>query len=342
MASKESRVMAIFWLIMIITILIISIPLIATILSKFNGTGSNTEQTYWIFPLVIFSAILIIVGIFIRKTFLINLGFGLLFVFILLIELFIIFPAFIGVREKVISYEVCKEKPLLRLGTISCILTGYEPNSENFVDIISFWVFILILPFAVIYSITFGLFFGMGLDKMFGVYGRPVISILAFATALFGMRQFIGPFLIDLLAYGVWGIFGVLIACIITGALRFIMLKTFIETEEMKKSIASMFKLGEMKLLEKIRDFMREVDIALSSEDAYKKLSPQDIDNYISQLNIYKNNLEGIKKNTDDASEKAECEQLIKEIEKLIGRAKEVRSEIEKQRGGKLPQPPYY
>ncbi|MEM4511537.1 MAG: hypothetical protein QXD25_01865, partial [Nanopusillaceae archaeon] len=210
------------------------------------------------------------------------------------------------------------------------------------VDIISFWVFILILPFAVIYSITFGLFFGMGLDKMFGVYGRPVISILAFATALFGMRQFIGPFLIDLLAYGVWGIFGVLIACIITGALRFIMLKTFIETEEMKKSIASMFKLGEMKLLEKIRDFMREVDIALSSEDAYKKLSPQDIDNYISQLNIYKNNLEGIKKNTDDASEKAECEQLIKEIEKLIGRAKEVRSEIEKQRGGKLPQPPYY
>ncbi|MEM5882036.1 MAG: hypothetical protein QXS69_01040 [Candidatus Aenigmatarchaeota archaeon] len=322
------NVVIIFAAIMLFSAL--SLPLIELVLPKDGKFDS--EKTYWILPLVISSALVIFIGMFFKKVWMINIGFGGLFIGILLIELFIVFPFFVKVKEQAINYELCKSEPLLRLSTISCMLTGYKPVSENVVDIISFWVFILILPFAVIYSITFGLFSGMGLDRMFGDYGRPVVSILAFATALFGMRQFIGPFLIDLLAYGVWGIFGVLIACIITGALRFIMLKTFIETEEMKKSIASMFKLYEVDLFDEIDNFIRRVNSVLGKPEEIGEVS-----GWIERINSYISILSGIKDKTQDDKKKVKCQMYINRLEELKGALERIKKEKEKGGGRQAP-----
>ncbi|MEM5831044.1 MAG: hypothetical protein QXO40_02485, partial [Candidatus Aenigmatarchaeota archaeon] len=119
-----------------------------------------------------------------------------------------------------------------------CVFLGKKPVVEQSLWMwLSFLIFGIILPFSVVFSITFGLFFGMGLDKMFGRYGKPVVSIIAFATAMFGMRQLIGPFLIDLLAYGVWGIFGVMIAFIVASVIRFIGMRFLEDVKHIQQSI---------------------------------------------------------------------------------------------------------
>ncbi|MEM0476152.1 MAG: hypothetical protein QW367_00745 [Candidatus Aenigmatarchaeota archaeon] len=329
------------FLFIVLVIIIGAIFIIFLFLSRSENSKLNLnelvrliilEKTYLAFVLVIIAALAIFIGYSLKKIWLINFGFGILFVGILLIELYVFFT-FVGIREGVVGYEVCKElHSSLRLSTISCILMGYKPVNEDAIETASFLIFGIILPFAVIFSVTYGLFFGMGLDKMFGPYGKPVVSIIAFATAMFGMRQLIGPFLIDLLAYGVWGIFGVLIACIITGALRFTILKTFIETEEIKKSIASMFKLYEVDLFDEIDDFIRRVNSVLGKPEKIGEVS-----DWIERINSYIVILSGIKDKTQDNNKKVKCQTYIDRLEELKGALEGIKKEKEKGGGRQAP-----
>ncbi|MEM5830815.1 MAG: hypothetical protein QXO40_01250, partial [Candidatus Aenigmatarchaeota archaeon] len=249
---------------------------------------------------------------------LINIGFALVFLGILLIEVFIIFPTFYEIREQALEYKKCEEIGVLRLSIISCLITGYEPVDKDIINVVAFWIFIIILPFAVIFAITYGLFHGIGLSEIFGEHGKTVVSIVTFATAMYGMRQFIGPYLIDLLAYGVWGIFGVLVACIITAGLRFTILKTFRETEAIRGSIASYFKLGELQYFIEVRDFINKIEKIISNPEEIKKLAPNSIKNYIEDLNAWESILNTLMKvSKEDKKIKAACEEYIEKIQKI-------------------------
>ncbi|MEM4773056.1 MAG: hypothetical protein QXY78_05115 [Thermoplasmata archaeon] len=307
--SKKKEI--VFFLIILILGLIFYIQ-------KITETTFLNEKTFWAFPIVIISALFIFLGIILENVFLINIGFALVFLGILLIEVFIIFPTFYEIREQALEYKKCEEIGVLRLNIISCLITGYEPVDKDIINVVAFWIFIIILPFAVIFAITYGLFHGIGLSEIFGEHGKTVVSIVTFATAMYGMRQFIGPYLIDLLAYGVWGIFGVLAACIITAGLRFTILKTFRETEAIRKSIASYFKLGELLLFDRIREFIRDIEEIITSSEA-TKLKKEDIDNYLKQLHIFKGYVEGVRNAARGTPKETECDELLKKINEVEG-----------------------
>ncbi|MEM5806433.1 MAG: hypothetical protein QXO07_01535 [Candidatus Aenigmatarchaeota archaeon] len=269
------------------------------------------EKTYLAFAIVIIAAIIVFIGYLLKKLWIINFGFGVLFVGILLVELYVFFT-FVGIREGVIKYEVCENlEPTIKLTTISCILMGYKPVNEDAIELASFLIFGIILPFAVLFSITYGIFFGIGIDKLFGPYGKPIASILAFATAMFGMRQFIGPFLIDLLAYGIWGIFGVLIAFILVGALRSLVIKTFKMLESTKKIIKGETGLYKAKILNDIKEFVSGAYEIIRNPAQHRS---EVIDAGIEIANKYINILESMLKTTKDKYEKVEIETRLVEV----------------------------
>ncbi|MEM4772512.1 MAG: hypothetical protein QW648_00685 [Nanoarchaeales archaeon] len=177
-----------------------------------------------------------------------------------------------------------------------CVFLGKKPVGEqSYWMWLSFLIFGIILPFLVIFSITFGLFFGMRLDKLFGRYGKPVVSIIAFATAMFGMRQLIGPFLIDLLAYGAWGIFGVMIAFIVASAIRFIGMRFLEDVKHIQESIYGVFKVSKFSSLIKIKDELQNISKTINDPSA-SEITLQ------SSLKLVENiitSLEGMSKSKD-------------------------------------------
>ena len=92
-----------------------------------------------------------------------------------------------------------------------CVLTGVYP-SEGSITSVSFVTFILffwLFPFFFILYFLIGLF-----ESMFSglfAHSRQVTYVMAFIVAMYGARQLIGGFLLDLYAYGVWGLVGIFI-----------------------------------------------------------------------------------------------------------------------------------
>ncbi|MEM4461234.1 MAG: hypothetical protein QXY70_03815 [Nanopusillaceae archaeon] len=189
---------------------------------------------------------------------------------IFIIEL-IIFSVYISVSK--FPLEECEGEInfLETQNFFFCVFLGKKLVGEQSLWMwLSFLIFGIILPFSVVFSITFGLFFGMGLDKMFGHYGKSVVSIIAFATAMFGMRQLIGPFLIDLLAYGVWGIFGVMIAFIVASAIRFIGMRFLEDVKHIQESIYGVFKVSKFSSLIKIKDELQNISRIINDPSVTK------------------------------------------------------------------------
>ncbi|MEM0476153.1 MAG: hypothetical protein QW367_00750 [Candidatus Aenigmatarchaeota archaeon] len=242
---------------------------------------------------------------------------------IFIIEL-IIFSVYISVSK--FPLEECKGEInfLETKNFFFCIFLGKKLVGEQSLWMwLSFLIFGIILPFSVVFSMTFGLFFGMGLDKMFGPYGKPVVSIIAFATAMFGMRQLIGPFLIDLLAYGVWGIFGVMIAFIVASAIRFIGMRFLEDVEHIKQSIYGEFRISVFSKLNYIKESLKEISGTVSDTSTPKgaleeaKTIVQNIitvlEGYLKdrdpEISVYASSLLAIAKNLQQEIEKRLQEQ---------------------------------
>ncbi|MEM5882034.1 MAG: hypothetical protein QXS69_01030, partial [Candidatus Aenigmatarchaeota archaeon] len=166
------------------------------------------------------------------------------FVGIFIVEL-LVFSQYVSVSRY--PLEDCNEKKINFFEVQSfllCVLTGKTITGEGSQSwtLVSFVIFGMILPFSVLFSIVFGLFHGMGLDALFGKkYGKAVIGVIAFATAFFGTRQLIGIFLIDLLAYGAWGIFGFIIALFFSSAIKFTANEFLKDIKEIEEEIKVTF-----------------------------------------------------------------------------------------------------
>ncbi|MEM5873026.1 MAG: hypothetical protein QXV63_02250, partial [Candidatus Aenigmatarchaeota archaeon] len=120
-----------------------------------------------------------------------------------------------------------------------------------------------------------------------------------------------GPFLIDLLAYGVWGIFGVLIAFILVGALRSLVIKTFKMLESTKKIIKGEIGLYKAKILNDIKEFVSGAYEIIRNPAQHRS---EVIDAGIEIANKYISILESMLKTTKDKYEKVEIETRLVEV----------------------------
>ncbi|MEM5831783.1 MAG: hypothetical protein QXT38_00510, partial [Candidatus Aenigmatarchaeota archaeon] len=119
--------------------------------------------------------------------------------------------------------------------------------------------------------------------------------IIAFATAMFGMRQLIGPFLIDLLAYGVWGIFGVMIAFIVASVIRFIGMRFLEDVKHIQQSIYGVFKVSKFSSLIKIKDELQKISEIINDPLVTKEA----LQNSLGLVEGIINSLEGMSKSDD-------------------------------------------
>jgi len=104
---------------------------------------------------------------------------------------------------------------------VSCVLTGYYPATTKITEIgwVTFYIFYIILPFAFIFALVYGLMNGLGFESFFGAVTKPVVIVLTFVISMYATRLLFGHLLLQLLGYGAWGLAAVFIAVIITGGL---------------------------------------------------------------------------------------------------------------------------
>jgi hypothetical protein len=185
-----------------------------------------------IFPLLTCAAILIGISGLLPSSWanwsrrLVKAALILVFVGVLLIELPLISSAQHPVK---VSMEECKnqffpetEKALTdAIKYASCILTGYFPTTEqiNEVGWVTFYIFYIILPFAFIFALMYGLMSGLGFESFFGAVTKPVVTVLTFVISMYATRVLFGAVLLEFLGYGAWALAAVFIAIIITGGL---------------------------------------------------------------------------------------------------------------------------
>jgi hypothetical protein len=119
-------------------------------------------------------------------------------------------------KQTTLFLEVCEKGfELKEAGDIPkflvCVLTGVYPGEGNItsVSFVTFVLFFWLFPFFFILYFTRALFEGM----FTGLFpnSKHVSDVLAFIVAIYGARQLIGGFLLDLFSYGVWGIVGIFI-----------------------------------------------------------------------------------------------------------------------------------
>jgi len=240
--------------------------------------------TPWAFPIVIIAGALIFLGYLfyswgmleIAKS-LFNVSVVIIFIGILMIEM-AVFGAFFTKTE--ISYEKC-EKEENPINLASCILTGYKvPGNFMGWEWASFWIFFIILPFAFIFSVIWGLISPIKL------FPKPVMSVITFVLSAYAVRQFFGAFLLDLAAYSIWGVVGIFIPLFIS-----LMIKRVFDTflgplEETKKALYGMlgahlyYSVDDIeKRLEKIRALVdnvyTDVETLKSANSQLEKLRKQ-------------------------------------------------------------------
>lgn len=154
----------------------------------------------------------------------------LLFFGFILIEL-TVFSAYLS-STSAISVTQCQQGFVMnRVEDIplftTCLFTGYYPSQGISFASLSFATFVIffwVLPFAFLYFFFYGLFEST-MTPMFGGggTGKTVSTVISFIVAMYGARQAIGAFLIDLLAYGSWGLVGIFIPLFLVLGIKKIM-----------------------------------------------------------------------------------------------------------------------
>ena len=105
----------------------------------------------------------------------------------------------------------------------SCVLTGYYPKESAQTANVAwttFYIFYLILPFAFIWVLMYGLMVGMGMETWFGTFSGTANKVISFIIALFAVRVLMGEVLLEFLGYSAWGLAGVFVSIFIVGGLR--------------------------------------------------------------------------------------------------------------------------
>jgi hypothetical protein len=123
-----------------------------------------------------------------------------------------------------------KEKPegvMDAVGIWSCVTTGYFPSEQAELGWTMFAIFYIILPFAFIWALLYGLMTGVGLDELFGNFGKPATTLLSFIISMYAARQLFGFFLLDMFGFGAWGLAGVFGAALFVLTIRHMIEKWF-------------------------------------------------------------------------------------------------------------------
>lgn len=171
---------------------------------------------WYVFIIVAF--FLIAAAYALRNTTLLAAGCICLFISIACVMIGYLIPLF---GQPTIEYEKCTsmfkpDVPILSFPGIayitSCILTGYSPLESEWLAIITFIVFGMIMPLALLISL-FWEFVPEGLIT--NKYARNVIAVVG---ALFAFRGFFITLFIEFLSYGFGGIGALLVAVLFTGS----------------------------------------------------------------------------------------------------------------------------
>jgi len=240
-----------------IAIVMLAFPIVVMILFGVNIFEYVSKYlSTFAFPLVIIASVIIIfstvlpywVGKIIR-TF----SYIILFILLLVFELSIM-KSFIERRGE-ITLEQCQKITTTDVfRSVACIFTGYEIPNATLTSWATFFVFYLLLPFAFIYSLIYGLMSGIEMNKLFGNVGDRVVKILAFVISLYATRVMFGAFLLEFVGYGVWGIAGVFLAWFIVASLQHIF-ERFFQIERKAEEIRGLLELEK----EARRNFVKAI-----------------------------------------------------------------------------------
>jgi len=160
-----------------------------------------------------------------------------IFVLILLVEMNLI-SSFVKATE--ISMEKCESyfRPhpsgdIIHdaLKYASCILTGYFPAEEGDIGWTVFYLFYIILPFAFIWILLYGLMKSIIAGWFTGI-NLNVSALFSFIIAMYAARTMFGGFLLDFAGYGAWGLGALFLAVFLTKSIGNIMEKWY-EAEKM-------------------------------------------------------------------------------------------------------------
>jgi hypothetical protein len=243
-------------------------------------------------------------GNFDTAKLLFNISVVIIFIGILMIEM-AVFGAFFTKTE--ISYEKC-EKEENPINLASCILTGYKvPGNFMGWEWASFWIFFIILPFAFIFSVIWGL---LSPTK---VFPKPAMSVITFVLSAYAVRQFFGTFLLDLAAYGIWGVVGIFIPLFIS-----LMVKRVFDTF-----------LGPLEKTKKTLYGMLGAHLYASVNEVQKQL--EEIKTALKNINIDPKTIDGIKQTLTALLERVDS--LEKRIENTHQLATETRDALMQQTG---------
>jgi len=174
--------------------------------------------TPWLFPVLILTGVLIFLGYYLGDrnpriaSIFLNLSVLIVFFSTLALEMTIFGIYFTKMTS--IPYEKC-EKEEAPVHILSCIMTGHKVASEfGKWEWASFWLFFIILPFAFVFSLLYGLIAPVQL------FPKPAMLVIIFVLSAYAVRQIFGAFLLDLAAYGIWGVVGIFIPLFLSFLLK--------------------------------------------------------------------------------------------------------------------------
>jgi len=193
-----------------------------------------------------------------------------LFILLLLIEINIVKPF---VKATKIDMETCKSYFIPStsgqvvydaLKYTSCVLTGYFPKEEGNIGWAVFYLFYIILPFAFIWAIVYGLMKTV-IGNWFGRISFNIHALLSFIIAMYATRTLMGSFLLEFAGYGAWGLGALFLAVFFTKSVGSIM-DNWYQAEKMGEEVR--------RVIQGVYDLRREfANTALQIVESAKKLA---------------------------------------------------------------------
>lgn len=227
-----------------------------------------------------------------------SLGSLIIFIGISMVAIFL-FINYIPIQFRSVEFAPCKTYAGW-IEMTSCFLTGYYAKPRDILSQVSFLIFAVILPFAFLFAFTYGIFNAIGLPSFFGGdqgLGKNITRVMAFIIALYGARQLIGYFLLDLFAYGMWGGVAVLMAAILSIIPKRIIdgiiskIKV-IEQQTLLKLMSDIQKSIEERLLPRLESMERNLN---SLAQSVQKLDKEYVSNVVSAIkNVFQTDIQPV------------------------------------------------
>ena len=234
-----------------------------------------------------------------------------------------------------VSATSCSNSESNAVNIASCILTGYKVSGGYSTwTWASFWVFYIILPFVFVFAFLFGLLYPF--TGMFGggMVGKSVTSVLSFVIAAYATRQIFGAYLLDLFAYGVWGLVGIFIPLFLSFGLKRLFDMFLKPVEQAKETLWSSIQTQIYPEANEIKKELDNIQNMLAGQlqptrEAIKGMETQlkNIENRISSL-------EQISKKIPQGATKRQLTMYMNEMKKQLKTLQDV---VNKRYGGTSP-----